>query len=214
MPRIEDDNNRIWDYAGCGYVHRLIEGVVDNAENANSNNVHTPTTPTKIVEVSPMASLSLSRSSQPDNSLENNIHTKLEGMAAEYVDLLNTELGKQRKFYETVIDDMREGYLEKKKELAEEGDKKTSNKNSISNALKGQLKALRAKEAGASEKFSAARDEVEELRGLQSGLTESMKEKQRDLVRFGVTVYREEQSYEERIKTLNNEVEKLMLQLG
>jgi len=69
-------------------------------------------------------------------------------MAAEYVELLTNELSKSRKFYENVIRDLRDGYAEREREL--EGKKSASpskrSEGRITTALRGQLRALKAKE--------------------------------------------------------------------
>ncbi len=92
---LDTETQHVWDFAGQGYVHRLIENDNDG----------------KIVEVSnPRQSSAMERSLIPELSDTQEgevVHRKLEGYANEYYKLLKSQLEQQRIYYEGVMEDIR-----------------------------------------------------------------------------------------------------------
>ncbi|KAI8987919.1 hypothetical protein BDF20DRAFT_295627 [Mycotypha africana] len=76
---LEIETQRVWDYAGDGYVHRLIQNAVDG----------------KLVEVP----------ADGENGCQVSDNEKLEALSIEYSYLLTSQLDSQRMYYETQIDD-------------------------------------------------------------------------------------------------------------
>lgn len=89
---LEIDTQRIWDYVGDGYVHRLIQNTVDGG----------------LVELpSSSSSLPTSKkrwttegSSQPLQRLQQQDQSKLDIMSVDYSYLLTSQLDSQRMYYE------------------------------------------------------------------------------------------------------------------
>ncbi|CAJ0847250.1 2327_t:CDS:2 [Entrophospora sp. SA101] len=80
---MELETQRVWDYAGDGYVHRLIQNKSDG----------------KLVELP-------SPDSRNQSNQAHNDQNKLDEMAAEYTYLLTTQLSSQRTYYEEKIESL------------------------------------------------------------------------------------------------------------
>ncbi|KAL0083454.1 BRCA1-associated protein 2-domain-containing protein [Phycomyces blakesleeanus] len=78
---LEIETQRVWDYVGDGYVHRLIQNMIDG----------------KIVELPSATAGPTPR--QPEQSQD-----KLEAMSVEYAHLLTSQLDSQRIYYEDHLD--------------------------------------------------------------------------------------------------------------
>ena len=84
---MELETQRVWDYAGDGYVHRLIQTKSDG----------------KLVEFPPVASTG-TYYHPADRAVEDDIsREKLDSMGMEYTYLLTTQLESQRVYYEEMI---------------------------------------------------------------------------------------------------------------
>ncbi len=97
---LDTSTQHVWDFAGQGYVHRLIQSVDDG----------------KIVEVSDPNSGQMERSIIPqltDHEENEVVHRKLEGYASQYCSLLKSQLEQQRVYYEGVMDKIRSEYKAK-----------------------------------------------------------------------------------------------------
>jgi len=189
------NDHHIWDYAGGEYVHRLVEGMVDE-ENPS---------PRKIVAVS------AGKGDDCENHYEE-MSTKLEGLAAEYVSLLNLELEKQREWFSSVLGDMQSGFEEKKAELLLNGET-NKHKPNVATVLRNQIKALQAKETCAREKQQNAEKECGGLRTILSGLEASKKNREREIVQIGVDTYKEGVAAAAEIAELEKQNDALMKQL-
>jgi hypothetical protein len=92
------DTQHVWDFAGQGYVHRLLQNKEDG----------------KLVEVSdPMNTTSQERSSSPGLTQAQEgevVHRKLESFASQYYTLLKSQLEQQRTYYESQLDEIRRDY--------------------------------------------------------------------------------------------------------
>lgn len=78
---LEIDTQRVWDYAGDGYVHRLIQNVVDG----------------KLVEMPSNADSTNEQSASQE---------KMEAISLEYSYLLTSQLESQRIYYENQLDEL------------------------------------------------------------------------------------------------------------
>jgi BRCA1-associated protein len=91
---LDTETQHVWDFAGQGYVHRLIQNVDDG----------------KIVEISDPHSGAMERSLIPELSDTQEgevVHRKLEGYASEYYTLLKSQLEQQRVYYEDIMEQIR-----------------------------------------------------------------------------------------------------------
>jgi BRCA1-associated protein len=93
---LETENQYVWDFAGGGYVHRLIRNSEDG----------------KLVEINdPRNTTSNERSTHPsyisDAQEEEAIHRKLEDFAGQYSTLLKSQLERQRIYYEGRLTEMK-----------------------------------------------------------------------------------------------------------
>ena len=108
---LDTETQHVWDFAGQGYVHRLLQNKEDG----------------KLVEVSdPHNTTSQERSMTPglsDAQEGEVVHRKLEGFASQYHTLLKSQLEQQRSFYEGRLEEIRREFsLKKKHATAEKGD--------------------------------------------------------------------------------------------
>jgi BRCA1-associated protein len=92
---LDTDTQHVWDFAGQGYVHRLLQNKEDG----------------KLVEVNdPNNTTSQERSLSPglsDAQEGEVVHRKLEGFASQYYTLLKSQLEQQRIFYEGRLQEIR-----------------------------------------------------------------------------------------------------------
>jgi len=104
---LETETQHVWDFAGGGYVHRLIRNSDDG----------------KLVEITdPLNTSSNERSTQPgylsDTKEGEVVHRKLEGFATQYYTLLKSQLEQQRIYYEGRLSEIkREGKNKKPNEI-------------------------------------------------------------------------------------------------
>ena len=92
---LDTETQHVWDFAGNGYVHRLLQNKEDG----------------KLVEVNdPNNTTSQERSLNPglsDAQEGEVVHRKLEGFASQYYTLLKSQLEQQRIFYEGRLQEIR-----------------------------------------------------------------------------------------------------------
>jgi len=92
---LDTETQHVWDFAGQGYVHRLIQNKEDG----------------KLVEVNdPTNTSSQERTLSPglsDAQEDEVLHRKLEGFASQYYTVLKSQLEQQRIFYEAQLQEIR-----------------------------------------------------------------------------------------------------------
>jgi BRCA1-associated protein len=95
---LDTETQHVWDFAGQGYVHRLLQNKDDG----------------KLVEVSdPNNTTSEERSLNPGLTQAQEgeiVHRKLEGFASQYYTLLKSQLEQQRIYYEGRLQEIRREY--------------------------------------------------------------------------------------------------------
>ncbi|EEC48058.1 predicted protein [Phaeodactylum tricornutum CCAP 1055/1] len=94
----DTETQHVWDFAGQGYVHRLLQ----NKEDGKLVEVHDPYNTT-----SQERSLSPGLSESQEGEV---VHRKLEGFASQYYTLLKSQLEQQRIFYEGRLEEIRRDY--------------------------------------------------------------------------------------------------------
>ena len=97
---LDTETQHVWDFAGQGYVHRLIQSKEDG----------------KLVEINdPSNTSSQERTLVPglsDAQEDELLHRKLEGFASQYYTVLKGQLEQQRIFYESQLGEIRREYDE------------------------------------------------------------------------------------------------------
>ena len=100
---LDTESQHVWDFAGQGYVHRLLQNKDDG----------------KLVEVNdPNNMTSEERTLDPglsDEQSELIVHRKLEGFASQYYTLLKSQLEQQRIYYEGRLEEIRREYTARRK---------------------------------------------------------------------------------------------------
>ena len=95
---LDTESQHVWDFAGQGYVHRLLQNKEDG----------------KLVEVAdPNNTTSQERSLSPglsDAQEGEVVHRKLEGFASQYYTLLKSQLEQQRIYYQGRLEEIRREY--------------------------------------------------------------------------------------------------------
>lgn len=95
---LDTETQHVWDFAGQGYVHRLIQNKDDG----------------KLVEANdPSNTSSQARTLDPglsDAQEDELVHRKLEGFASQYYTVLKGQLEQQRIFYESQLEEIRREY--------------------------------------------------------------------------------------------------------
>jgi DNA-cytosine methyltransferase len=101
---LDTQTQHVWDFAGQGYVHRLIQNKEDG----------------KLVEMNdPFNSSSNERTLTPgltDTQEGEVLHRKLENYASQYYTLLKSQLEQQRTFYEGRLQEIRREFATKKRD--------------------------------------------------------------------------------------------------
>jgi BRCA1-associated protein len=163
---LELETQRVWDYAGDGYVHRLIQNKADG----------------KLVELPSAASMS---SSQPDGQRnlgpgpsDNLTAEKIEAIGIEYSYLLTSQLDSQREYFEkdrmalkTQLDEIRRE-LESVKETNEQHstrfakeqaklEKRAEKTTELARRLEKDLKEERAVSSGLMQNMTALKAKLE-----------------------------------------------------
>ncbi|KAL7692461.1 putative Zinc finger, UBP-type, Zinc finger, RING-type, BRCA1-associated 2 [Plasmopara halstedii] len=143
---LELETQRVWDYAGDGYVHRLILNKQDG----------------KFVEFPSPYNLSGERSQRPPTTSaedEEDEHRKLEKLAVEYNFLLKSQLEEQRLYYERLLARVEEG---KSRQLL--------------NAHEHERKQLKKTNLVLEEKTKKLEEELTFVRELNKSLIENQKQ--------------------------------------
>jgi BRCA1-associated protein len=99
---LDTQNQHVYDFAGQGYVHRLVQNKEDG----------------KLVEINDPYNSSQERSLTPglsDAQEGEVVHRKLEGFASQYYTLLKSQLEQQRTFYEGRLQEIRREFATKER---------------------------------------------------------------------------------------------------
>lgn len=154
------DTHQVWDFAGDGFVHRLIMEKGDPTDDEGSAR-------TKLVEVTDPHSQSHERPHRPpmsDQVEELVIHSKLERVARRYNNVLSWQLEQQREQYQQELESIRHGYDSPPFERP--GSKGSSNDTwgeQLIASLKYERSKLRQKCESAAERIGSAKKELQFL---------------------------------------------------
>ncbi|KAH9840224.1 zf-UBP-domain-containing protein [Rhodofomes roseus] len=211
---LELETQRVWDYAGDGYVHRLIQNKADG----------------KLVEL-PSASSAIgsqaSRGVSGDRrgpSLEDALSAeKIEAIGIEYSYLLTSQLDSQRAFYEEQIVDLR-GKVDElhttvqrlTQERDEERERAQNNmtarkveENAQIAKLQTELSKVHKKAERTADLVTQLHKELKEERAVSTGLLENLQKARREVD----VAKQEKQLHSQRIHELEEQVRDIMFAL-
>ncbi|KAL4152388.1 hypothetical protein PRNP1_009319 [Phytophthora ramorum] len=180
---LELETQRVWDYAGDGYVHRLILNKQDG----------------KFVEFPNPSNMSGERSQNPPTTSaeeEEGEHLKLEKLAVEYNFLLKSQLEEQRLYYERLLARVDEG-----------------ESRHLLNAHEHERKQLKKANATLAEKTKKLEEELMFVRELNKSLIENQKQWKERVHLLEEQNARIEQETALRIGDLEGQVRDLMFYL-
>ncbi|KAL3941587.1 MAG: hypothetical protein SGBAC_004089 [Bacillariaceae sp.] len=149
---LDTQTQHVWDFAGQGYVHRLLQNKQDG----------------KLVEVSdPYSMASLERTQSPGLSQTQEgevLHRKLEGYASQYYTLLKSQLEQQRIFYEGRLQELRQEHGIQRKPGA------SNRENPYLAALRQEKRQLQQRLQSLQKKNSKVKDDVQFLKNMNESL--------------------------------------------
>jgi len=151
---LETHTQQVWDFAGDGYVHRLLY------EKSSD----------KLVEGMDPSS-ELGRPLEPAQRLsdaqeEEAVHSKLEWLAQQHNYLLTAELRRQREYFETRLQEVRR--KGKKKQMAKASD--------VMASLRKQRRRLEARAVAQEDRIQSLEEESKFLRDLNANLRQNEQE--------------------------------------
>jgi BRCA1-associated protein len=193
---MELDSQRVWDYAGDGYVHRLIQNKNDG----------------KLIEFSSTGADGSAATTSSDGAVVPPVKDKdrWEAVALEYENLLTSQLESQRDFYMNQVSDM-EMHFQEKLSLVECRLREVEQRNVIQDRLIHSLKANCN-----SEKCTGAlrlQKEIDELKELNNSLLENMTAADREKISMRSDYEALKQESERTKEDLSAQVRDLMFYL-
>jgi BRCA1-associated protein len=193
---LDTETQHVYDFAGGGYVHRLLQSKDDG----------------KIVEVNdPLQTMSHARSAHPglsDRQENEMVHRKLEGFATQYYTLLRSQLEQQRAYYEERLQEMRQEFSHTL--LAA---KPRDHAIDLILALKHQRQQLAQRLSATETRISKMREEVAFMRSMNESVEANTTALKQQVV-IALQQRRETQlKFDECLPPLRDKVTNLMLQL-
>lgn len=180
----------VWDFAGQGYVHRLLQNKEDG----------------KLVEFSdPNNTVSQERSLQPgmsDAQEGEMVHRKLEGYASQYYTLLKSQLEQQRIFYEGRLEEIRHEYSMKPRHSSD-----------LVLALKQEQKQLSQRLNSVQARFQKVQDDVKFLRHMNESLEANKEPLQKEIEQAQQERLETRKMFQNLLPPLQEKVTRLYLQL-
>lgn len=191
---LDTESQHVWDFAGQGYVHRLLQNKDDG----------------KLVEVGdPANTTSQERSLAPglsDAQEGEVVHRKLEGFASQYYTLLKSQLEQQRIYYEGRLEEIR-------REHELKGDRPPKRTSDLIVALKQERHQLSQRLTTLQAKCSKVRDDVAFLKSMNESLEANKVALKKDLERAQRDRFETNVLFDECLPPLQEKVTTLMLQL-
>eukprot|EP00612_Vaucheria_litorea_P001503 CAMPEP_0171455046 /NCGR_PEP_ID=MMETSP0945-20130129/2096_1 /TAXON_ID=109269 /ORGANISM="Vaucheria litorea, Strain CCMP2940" /LENGTH=415 /DNA_ID=CAMNT_0011980205 /DNA_START=210 /DNA_END=1454 /DNA_ORIENTATION=- len=188
---------QVWDFAGGGFVHRLIHNKVDG----KLVEVDDPQHPSYLGERPHVITSTLS-----DVQEECLIHGKLEGLALNYNSLLTSQMNQQRTFYEKQISELIEEQESKQNDGIVTG-------SDIIVALRKEKSQLANEVMKMKEKIKQSEEKITFQEELFKSLEANKDEWERELASSREDVLKAEEFKSEMIPKLENKVRELMLKL-
>jgi BRCA1-associated protein len=191
---LDTQNQHVYDFAGQGYVHRLVQNKEDG----------------KLVEINDPYSSSQERSMTPglsDAQEGEVVHRKLEGFASQYYTLLKSQLEQQRTFYEGRLQELRREFATKER----------NNENSkveLLAVLRQERKQLAQRLLSIQRRTEKTLDDAQFLRNMNEsleankpGLEQRILEAQREQIASREMIQKYVPALEEKVTTLMLQLE-------
>lgn len=189
---LDTETQHVWDFAGGGYVHRLLQNKDDG----------------KLVEISdPNNTTSQERSLSPGLSEAQEdevVHRKLEGFATQYYTLLKSQLEQQRIYYEGRLQEIRRGYE------TTNAHRKTTD---LITALKQERNQLSHRLVTLEHKSRKTKEDVAFLISMNESLEANKEPLRRQIAEAQQERLNTQHVFDESLAALEENVTKLMLQL-
>jgi BRCA1-associated protein len=190
---LDTENQHVWDFAGQGYVHRLLQNKGDG----------------KLVEVNdPNNTTSQERSLNPglsDAQEEQVVHRKLEGFASQYYTLLKSQLEQQRIFYQGRLEEIRREYAFKQKQTTPTQD--------LISALRQERKQLTQRSQSMQRRHEKVLEDVNFLKSMNESLEANKIQFQRKIADAQRQRMDAREIVQKYLPALEEKVSSLMLQL-
>lgn len=177
-------NNRVWDYAGDNYVHRLLQNKSDG----------------KMVEVE----------ANPDQRASDE---KIDAVQLEYTYLLTNQLETQRRYFEDTIQKIESESQEKIKSLVEKTNTLTTERDALTRqvaTLTKERNSIDKKLNAMSSKFSKTLHEVQEEKQLNQCLRENQEAWQKKLQQVEEKLTQVSTTKDKEVAELKDQVRDLM----
>jgi BRCA1-associated protein len=190
---LNTETQHVWDFAGQGYVHRLLQNKEDG----------------KLVEVNdPSNTTSQERSLSPGLTEAQEgevVHRKLEGFASQYYTLLKSQLEQQRIYYEGRLEEIRRDYSDTRKQRVGTTD--------LIAALKQESHQLSKRLSSVQTKCCRVQDDVGFIKSLNESLEANREPLRRQVEKAQRDRMETRKMFEECLPPLQEKVTRLMLQL-
>jgi hypothetical protein len=190
---LNTETQHVWDFAGQGYVHRLLQNKEDG----------------KLVEVNdPSNTTSHERSLSPGLTEAQEgevVHRKLEGFASQYYTLLKSQLEQQRIYYEGRLEEIRHEYSASRRQAVDTAELVTALKQER-HQLSQRLQSLHSKCRKVQGNVGFIKSLNESLEANRLPLRRQLEQAQRDRAEA-------RQMFDECLPPLQEKVTRLMLQL-
>jgi len=208
---LDTESQHVWDFAGQGYVHRLLQ----NKDDGKLVEAHDPNNNAGLVAAD--SSHVWERSLNPglsDAQEGEVVHRKLEGFASQYYTLLKSQLEQQRIYFEGRLAEIRRehGVAEEKDDADRAPEKRASD---LIAALKQERNQLSQRLASLQGKRTKVRSDVAFLESMNSSLqaNKGLLKKQLQEAQQERANLKKALEQDERIPQLQQKVTSLMLQL-
>jgi BRCA1-associated protein len=193
---LDTQTQHVWDFAGQGYVHRLLQNKQDG----------------KLVEVSdPYSTASLERTMSPglsDTQEGEVVHRKLEGFASQYYTLLKSQLEQQRIFYEGRLQELRQEFgIEPKKNKAQKSESLHLT------ALKQERRQLQQRLLSIQKKYTKVKEDVKFLKSMNESLEANKPQLEQKIKQAQQERMESREMTQKYLPALEEKVTTLMLQL-
>jgi BRCA1-associated protein len=191
---LDTQTQHVWDFAGQGYVHRLIQNKEDG----------------KLVEMNdPLNNHSNERTLTPglsDTQEGEVLHRKLENYASQYYTLLKSQLEQQRTFYEGRLQEIRREFVTKKLDEEKAKEDLVTALRQEKKQLSHRLQMLQKRKEKVIEDSKFLQNMNESLEANLPALKARIKEAQRERIESRTM-------FQQTLPTLEEKLSALMLQL-
>jgi BRCA1-associated protein len=191
---LDTETQHVWDFAGQGYVHRLLQNKQDG----------------KLVEVNdPNNTTSQERSLNPglsDAQEGEVVHRKLEGFASQYYTLLKSQLEQQRIFYEGRLQEIR-------REFAIKQTTANNDKADLNVVLRQERKQLAHRLVSLKRRHEKVTDDVTFLKSMNESLEANKAPLERKIKQAQQERSESREMIQKYLPALEEKVTLLMLQL-